>query len=138
MNYYLLAMVLITIILSIVIINLICKIHELYVKIKLLNEHVNEVLNIVKDHAIITKEVIKDIDDHLVYQNHHLNVVENYIRNELKDELNAIGRTTTEQADIMLKIEEKINELEIKLERTDEKEGDVIESERIPAACVEN
>ena len=138
MNYYLIAIVLITIILSIVIINLICKIHELYVKIKLLNEHVNEVLNIVKDHAIITKEVIKDIDNHLVYQNHHLNVVENYIQNELKDELNAIGRTTTEQADIMLKIEEKINEIEIKLERPDEKEGDVIESERIPAACVEN
>lgn len=127
MNYYLLAFALITIIFSIVIAKLIFKIHELYVKIDTLNERVNEVLNIVKDHAIITKEVIKDIDDHLVYQNHHLNVVENYIQNELKDELNAIGRTTTEQADIMLKIEEKINELEI--ERPDEKEGDVIESE---------
>lgn len=127
MNYYLLAIVLITLIFIIVIVNLIFKIHELYVKIKSLNEYVNEVLNIVKDHSIITKEVIKDIDYHLVYQNHHLNVVENYIQNELKDELNAIGRTTTEQADIMLKIEERINELEI--ERPDEKEGDVIESE---------
>lgn len=137
MNHYFMTIVFVILVFIIVIAKLIYKIHELHVKIVVLNERVNETLNIVKDHTIITKEVIKDIDDHLVYQNHHLNVVENYIQNELKDELNAIGRTTTEQADIMLNIEKNINELK-RTDEKEEKEGDAIESERIPTDCTED
>lgn len=139
MNYYLLAFALVSLIFIIVIAKLIFKIHELYVKVKNLNEYCNEVLNIVKDHTIVTKEIIGHIDVHMTNQYDQLNAMHQYIRNELTDELNAIGRTTTEQADIMLNIEKKINELE--LERPDEKEekeGDAIESERISAACAED
>lgn len=136
MNYYFMAIVLIAFVFIIVIAKLIFKIHELYVKIEELNERVIKVLDVVNDHVIVTNEIIKNIDEHLECQNRQLKSIERCIQNEIKDELNAIGKTTTEQADIMLNIEGKINELEI--EQRDEKEGDAIESERIPAACIEN
>ena len=159
MNYYLLALVLITLIFCIVIAKLIFKIHELYVKIEATNGHLKNVLNIVNDHVIITKKIIEDIDTHMIHQYNHLDDIDRYFRNELTnqvaiilkieeklnilnelaEELNAIGRTTTEQADIMLKIEEKINELEIEQpDEKEKKEGDAIESERIPTACTED
>lgn len=134
MNYYLAALVLVIIIFVIVVAKLIFKIHELLVKIKDLNEYMNTVLNVVKDYTIITKEIMENVDSYLEYQNNHLNAVEQYIRNELADELNAIGKTTTEQADIMLNIEKNINELKLDVA----KEGDAIESERIPTDCTED
>ena len=149
MNYYLMAIVLITLIFVIVIVNLIFKIHELYVKIEELNKNSCESIGIIRDNIIRINTKIEATATYIDYAIERFNETDQYIRNELmdelntidqyirkevKDELNAIGRTTTEQADIMLKIEERINELE----RTDEKEGDVIESERISEACVEN
>ena len=151
MNYYLLALVLITLIFCIVI-----------AKLGVTNDVkqiIKNVLNIVNDHVIITKKIIEDIDTHMIHQYNHLDDIDRYFRNELTnqvaiilkieeklnilnelaEELNAIGRTTTEQADIMLKIEEKINELEIEQpDEKEKKEGDAIESERIPTACTED
>ena len=119
MNYYWLAIALITLIFGIVIAKLIFKIHELYVKVKTSYENIYETISIIKDHIIRIKEMNVNITNHLEYQFNHLNEIESYIRNELTDELNAIGRTTSQQADIMLKLEGKISE----------KEGNIIESE---------
>lgn len=127
MNYYMLAIVLIALIFGIVIARLIHEIHKLCEKIKALNEYNYESMDIIREHIIKTKDKIEVIATFMDYKFEQLNVIEQYIRTDLIGELNAIGRTTTEQADIMLKIEEKINSIE--LERPDEKEGNEIESE---------
>ena len=140
MYYYLSAIiVLITIIFGIVIARLIMEIHKLNVHIKTLNEGIYDRIDNINKHIISINNKIEVIATVVDYRFEQLDVNDQCIRKELKDELIAIGKTTTEQADIMLNIEKKLNELELERpDKKEEKEGDAIESERIPADCTED